>query len=387
MTPDSMSLQRLIDPLPLEEFLRDYKGKRHIHIPGAADKFADIFSWDTANRLLDTPALWTGNLVSLAKEGPLIPQDQYCLPDVDADGYAVMRPDPAKVQKFIAEGATLVLNVTESLTAPLADVASCLQMSYGMPIKCNIYCSWERQKGFRSHFDHTDVFVLHMDGRKHWNLYEGFFDQPMSGTEFQFAHYPPEFHEETKGRVLEEPELTPGDLLYIPRGQYHDALALSEASLHLTFGVIHATGIDLMTVLRSHLREEPEFRAPLPHFDDPDAHEAHLRALVDGIADTLGRDTTIDFICSHLRGTAYMECLPHFGLPDRDGVAVFRVRRANAGVRSALAGEAAEVADWALTRDYFVADSLAEAFADWDTEKLLAILQELADKGLIEQRP
>jgi hypothetical protein len=32
------------------------------------------------------------------------------------------------------------------------------------------------------------------------------------------------------------------DFLYLPRGQYHDALTGSQASLHVTFGVAPATG-------------------------------------------------------------------------------------------------------------------------------------------------
>ena len=36
---------------------------------------------------------------------------------------------------------------------------------------------------------------------------------------------------------LLEPELRPGDLLYLPRGYLHSAMACSEVSIHLTIGI------------------------------------------------------------------------------------------------------------------------------------------------------
>ena len=58
-----------------------------------------------------------------------------------------------------------------------------------------------------------------------------------------------EHHERAKGALLMELEMTPGDVLYLPRGQYHDALASDGASLHLSFGIGRATVLDFVSVL------------------------------------------------------------------------------------------------------------------------------------------
>ena len=387
MTTQKMSVEKLIDPLPVAAFEADYRGKQHVYIPGPAEKFADVCSWDEINRLLDMSGLWSNELIALAHDGGVMAAEQYCTDAVDRDGYVVKRPDPAQVTKHIQDGATLVLNLTESLTPPIADVATCLQMLYGCPLKCNIYCSWQAEQGFTSHFDHTDVFVLHIDGRKSWNLYEGRFDQPMSGTEFAFARFSEDFHDNEKGRVLEEIEMTPGDLLYIPRGQYHDALAASEASLHLTFGVVHPTKIEMLMLLQNALREDPDFRTPLPHFDDESRHDEHVGFLVDRICEVLERPSTAAYLRDYLRGASFADCLPSYGLPDRDDLAVFRVRRDGADARDGLSGDEAAVADWVARREYFTADDLAESFGDHDTDRLSAIVQRLMAVGLIELRP
>jgi ribosomal protein L16 Arg81 hydroxylase len=50
--------------------------------------------------------------------------------------------------------------------------------------------------------------------------------------------------------------MKPGDVLYLPRGQYHEALASSDASLHLSFGIGQPTGIDVISRLLKSLPDE-----------------------------------------------------------------------------------------------------------------------------------
>ena len=50
--------------------------------------------------------------------------------------------------------------------------------------------------------------------------------------------------------------MKPGDILYLPRGQYHDALTGDRASLHVTFGVAPATGLALFKLLEPFQREQ-----------------------------------------------------------------------------------------------------------------------------------
>ena len=57
---------------------------------------------------------------------------------------------------------------------------------------------------------------------------------------------------------------SPGDLLYIPRGQYHDALASSEGAIHLSFGVTHIIGFDILTMLFEQAMSDPLFRSNMP---------------------------------------------------------------------------------------------------------------------------
>ena len=63
-------------------------------------------------------------------------------------------------------------------------------------------------------------------------------------------------------------DMEPGDLLYIPRGYYHDALASTESSLHLTFAVAPLDGRILFRLLEEMAVRDPEFRDHLPDYRD-----------------------------------------------------------------------------------------------------------------------
>ena len=42
----------------------------------------------------------------------------------------------------------------------------------------------------------------------------------------------------------------PGDVVYIPRGQFHNAQAMNGVSLHVTFAIAPPTGMDVLEARR-----------------------------------------------------------------------------------------------------------------------------------------
>lgn len=55
--------------------------------------------------------------------------------------------------------------------------------------------------------------------------------------------------------------MRPGDVLYLPRGWYHDALATEGASLHVTYSVAPLYGGILFRLLEPAALQDPAFRA------------------------------------------------------------------------------------------------------------------------------
>ena len=47
------------------------------------------------------------------------------------------------------------------------------------------------------------------------------------------------------GKIIDQVLLKPGDLLYLPRGQFHDALASRNGAVHIAFGITYMKPLDL----------------------------------------------------------------------------------------------------------------------------------------------
>ena len=161
-----------------------------------------------------------------------------------------------------------------------------------------------------------DVFALQIDGEKTWRLYEGRFENPVERPGYNYSSLPRSHHEDAKGALLGESVMTPGDVLYIPRGQYHEALASRNASLHLSFGVTEATGQDFLNILTNSLSDDALFRAPLPHFDNPKAHLEHLQKLSHRLAEMGAGEDSSHRMRDYQRRRAMRTLQPNFALPN-----------------------------------------------------------------------
>jgi ribosomal protein L16 Arg81 hydroxylase len=393
-----MTFRELLYPMTAEEFFAHAYGKLAVHIPGHPQKFVDMFSWEEFNRLFNQPALWSARSMKMVLNGRDIQAAEFCSPGRNREGVETMLPDPTKVASYVQRGATLVLDLIERLSPGIAALAASYEMVFGQLAVCNAYCSWHERRGFSSHFDTTDVFALHIDGEKTWNLYEGRFQDPIEGSGFEYSGLPPHQHESAKGKLLKQVTMRPGDVLYIPRGQYHDAVAATQACLHVSFGLVPYTGHDFMTVLLRSLHAEPLFRQALPHFDDAEAYDAHLRTLADRLHQIITDANTGKHARENQRFRVLRDSLRAFELPAREPASIYRVRWRQARLRIQEEGavlttgsgeqrlliEQVKVVEWILARDYFDPDDLARAFNSMRAVELSTLTAMLIAVGLIE---
>jgi ribosomal protein L16 Arg81 hydroxylase len=84
---------------------------------------------------------------------------------------------------------------------------------------------------------------------------------------------------EAPQKVVWEGLLEDGDVLYIPRGWWHEASGVGEVTLHLTFGIHQRTGVNLVHWLADQLRASADFRAPLKRFAPPHERQQQLEEL------------------------------------------------------------------------------------------------------------
>jgi len=279
MSETIMNFEQLVQPVRVDEFFANHFGRTPLHIPGQPDKFASVMSWDELNRMLGMD-VWDPNTLQLVLNKQRVPPAAYSQTTVNRGQRQILQPDSAKVMELLGRGASLVLNNIETLHPGILAVADIIGNLLGAKVSANLYCSWQQHPAFDSHYDRHDVFALHVWGEKAWRVYEGRLDNPIEHA--AFYNIPQVECDRLKGRVAQEITMRPGDLLYLPRGQFHDALASSAASIHVTFGCAQPTGLDWLTHLWGRAVQDPRFRADLPPAGDA-AGEAALRAHVESL--------------------------------------------------------------------------------------------------------
>ena len=159
------SFADLIAPITPDEFFAEYYGKKPLHIPGDAEKFASVMSWGGLNQALAINAFWTKDNLKLYQDIAPVAVEDYCR-SVPGLGAPVMRPDPDLVKSQMSRGASLVLNAIDTLTPGIQAVADVLERTLLGYSQLNLYCSFAGHKAFDSHFDTHEVFSLHTEGRE-----------------------------------------------------------------------------------------------------------------------------------------------------------------------------------------------------------------------------
>lgn len=387
-----MRFADLIAPIPAERFTADYFGQRPVHIPARPEsRRGGLIDWRGFNALLAIRSHWTeSNLRLVMNSRPVLPE--FYMDEAATLGGPVTRANPAKLDVFLAMGASLVANSVEDICPEIRAVTTDLADRFAGKAGANLYCSYRGIQAFASHCDLHEVFALQCEGEKRWRIYANRAAAPvqaLQGTDAQ------EVIDRTKGPVALEARLRPGDLLYIPRGFYHDALAGSGASLHVTFSVAPPDGRILFRLLEELAVEDQAFREYLPDArrGGGPALEARLAALSGRIAAIMASPRFAEALAD--RQARLAEPDHHFSLPQR--MKLDFLARSDAPVELAAGPEGAviraagretrlgalvEAAEWLLSRPAFALQELFARFRHIEEEKLRGLVEDLRRQGL-----
>lgn len=259
-------LAALLAPMTPERFFAEYHDRQPLHLKGDAAKFAAVLSWRQINRLLDMTHAWTSHSLQLVLDGTPVTAGEYCARATGRDANdALMQPVAARVRDWVKRGASVVMNDVDSLTPGLASVSNAIEAAGLGKAQANVYISWQSHKAFPAHYDTHDVWAVQVEGEKSWNVWEGRAEWPIGHPIFRSQGQ--EHHEQAKGRLRAKVLMRPGDLLYLPRGWYHDALAEAPASVHVAYGAHAPLGMDVLNILSERALYDVMFRQPLPRQD------------------------------------------------------------------------------------------------------------------------
>jgi len=381
-----MRFEDLIAPLSTEEFLRDWYGKRPLHHSSPNPRSGGLFSWSKLNELLGLPSHWSESNAKLIFNGVPVAGDLY-LDSVETLAGVVRRANPAKLDVFLQMGASLLAGAVHEISPEVRALAASLSEQFAGRAEANAYCSFQGIRAFTSHFDVHEVFAVQCEGEKVWNVYENRADTPIEGLRGPNAQA---VIDASKGRVAMQVRMRPGDLLYIPRGFCHDALASSGASLHVTFSITPLDGRALFRMLEEEAILDPAFREYLPDARGSDQRELaeRLTSLGERLMQILTRLSFAVELGNRQRKLVEQNFA--FELPDRRQLDFYartqqpvEVRREGGIVLLTSAGRslslesAGPAAEWILAQAGFSVQQLAATFPYLDEAELTGLVKTL----------
>lgn len=255
----------LLSPLDVDLFIANNLAKSATLIKSNdRKKFHNLFDWESLNNVLNTGHL-IENTIRVFKNGNRV--------------FLKNRDD---ITNQLLDGSTLIVESIDKLDSVLGDFTDSLSSEIREFCNINMYLSPPDVRGFNSHYDPHDVYILQVYGSKNWKVYNKNFDDP---------YIPREMQRTVDDVPYLDCTLNEGDLLYIPRGHWHEAIAVNDYSLHLTLGVIVKTRLDFLEwYCRNVLINIPALQKPLPFQygkSNIDAIESTSRNIKDVASDIL----------------------------------------------------------------------------------------------------
>ena len=387
-----MRFEDLIAPLSAEEFLADFYGKRPLHNSAKNAELRGLLDWNRLNELLRLPSHWNESNIKLIFKGLPVADDLY-LDKVETLGGVVRRANPAKVDVYLQMGATLLAAAVHEISPEALALAASLSDRFAGRAEANVYCSFKGIQALASHFDVHEVFAIQCEGEKVWNIYENRANAPIEGLRGENAQAT---IDAAKGRVAMQVRMRPGDMLYIPRGFCHDALASSSASLHVTFSVTPLDGRALFRLLEEEAVLDPAFREYLP--DARKNGEGDLVERLTSLGERMTKILTSPGFAARLanRQGRLVERNVAFTLPERRRLDFYartqqpvELRREGGMVlltsagRSLSLGSAAPAAEWLLDQPGFSVQQMAATFNYLDEAELKGLVRTLEGMKII----
>jgi ribosomal protein L16 Arg81 hydroxylase len=248
-----MDLSSLIHPVDPETFRQDYWERQPLRIHrDDPNYYRSLLSLTDVDGILSLASIRSSQ-IRILREGKETP-----LGKNGTSGLIGTSGQLEEVYEAYRAGATVVLQFLHESWAPLWHLCQSLAAEFSAAVQVNVYLTPAQERGFNVHYDSHDVFVLQSEGVKHWSLYESPIRLPLKGQPYDAKTMAP-------GALLDQFDLKPGDLLYIPRGCLHAAESRDSASLHLTVGVNTVTwAAVVLRAIERIIEQDSCFRVSLP---------------------------------------------------------------------------------------------------------------------------
>ena len=189
---------------------------------------------------------------------------------------------PDKIYAHFRTGKTLIHAGLNHTRPNLRRLCAILTEKFAAPSEAVAYLTPAGQQGARAHSDPSDVYVIQLEGTKHWRVW--------ATPETRRLGVDRDYDIADLGQPVLDISLRPGDVLYVPYGTPHVAAAEEQVSLHVTVVALARTWSELLLPMLAEVLDAHEDFWPAPYAgDDPAALTAALYDRVNAFIEQLGQ--------------------------------------------------------------------------------------------------
>jgi hypothetical protein len=219
-------------------------------------RFEYLLPWGTLNEVLEAHRAWPTRM-AVVRAGQTVSTAKYLetIPGRERAPQERLRVNSERLQRHLADGATLVFGSIDETVPAVRHLAERLELQLGAEVSVNLYAAWGAVEGFAPHWDDHDTLILQVYGRKEWRIYGPGWVAPLPGDRAR-NQCPPE--------PVEQFVLEPGQALYVPRGWWHGVRPMGAETVHLTYGIWRPTWLSFLQFLVDTLSEHEQLRGDLP---------------------------------------------------------------------------------------------------------------------------
>ncbi|XP_041831983.1 ribosomal oxygenase 1 isoform X2 [Melanotaenia boesemani] len=311
--------QWLVSPIPASAFFRETWEKKPIFVQRKnPDYYKGLFSTAEFDRILREEDVQYG--VNLDVTSYINGKRETHNPP----GRAL----PFTAWDFYESGCSLRMLNPQAFSSMVWNVLSILQELFGSMAGANVNLTPPGTQGFAPHYDDIEAFVVQLEGKKHWRVYN-----PRSDEEVLPVLSSPNFDQSEIGKPILDVVLEAGDLLYFPRGFIHQGNCLPDThSLHITISSYqkNSWGHLMLKVVPAALEvameEDVEFRRGLPldyltymgvqNSDKEDSRRVKFLARIENLMKRLPNYAPVDAAVDQKAKEFLHDCLPPVLTPD-----------------------------------------------------------------------
>jgi hypothetical protein len=312
MTPIALStssgqhdLSTLLSPISLETFFSSYWEKKPLKIcHGDTGFFRSLFTTEMLASILEHRYLrFPGVRLFLA--GQEMPPSEFTRMAVVGMEKVSDVIDPAGILNHYDHGATIHIIGLERMSGSLLNLTRCLEADLGFPAHATGFLTPPLADNIPAHEDPSDFLILQIGGEKHWRVWDCIQPLPLASESRTGGKQNGDNSSPiTATEPIMDITLSSGDVMYVPRGFYHQALTSECYSFHITVVINLYRWHDVIAAsvqaALAQLQNSPLFQQALPH--DPASPESkqQFRIMLETLSRAIQLDSGLSAVDRHL---------------------------------------------------------------------------------------